>query len=383
MSSGYINMTDAHIHMVSNGTIYYNFLNTSTAAGITVTPGANVFTKAEMDLVTQTQNITGLGSTYITNGSMSMEGSTILPQQQIINGILNFEGDMILQNGNMTIQGTFDVGGGNFIEGPAILDGSLNINNGMMTGAGTISVSAGGYLQTVGDTRISNGGLSVQNGDMIMNSSGTYIGTDTLITGDLAMSGNVVNSGALTMSGTFTLLIPMSMTGSIVTIGISSMGSLGAITGVLNVLGNIVMSGPTVIIGVNNILGSMTVTSSGASIIGVSGLTGAVFTSSTPTIMDQSILEIPSGSLMGLSVSNIGILYSPLALLALGIMAIGSIFVLVRTIYIGYQDRRMLAQLPGVMLIMMREQFARLRKAFGGSSSGSKSEANTKKRSKK
>nr|MDO8079405.1 hypothetical protein [Candidatus Freyarchaeota archaeon] len=341
INSGYINMTDAHIHMVSNGSISYQFLNDSSEAGITITPGATNFTRAEMDLVTPSQNIIGLGPTIITNGSMSMIGNTTVPQQQIINGTLDYVGDMLLQNGNMTIQGTFGIGGGSFIKGPVSISGSLNIDNGMMTGTGNIMVSEG-YMQIIGDTRISNGEISVQNGDVVMNSSGTYIGSATSITGDIAVSSIVTNSGFLKMSGIFTFLIPMSMSGLMVTAGVNGMGGLGTINGIMTVTGNIIMSGLTTIIGDNNIIGSMTVTPAGVWVNGLVGLMGVVQTSNTPAISYETILEINSGSLMGLPIPHISVLVDPATLLVLGVLGIGTVYVVIRTVYSGIKERRTL-----------------------------------------
>ncbi|WXG41136.1 MAG: hypothetical protein WED07_10255 [Candidatus Freyarchaeum deiterrae] len=358
ISSGYISVTDTHIHMVANGLVNYTFLNTSSQAGIVITPGAQKFTRAEMDAVTPIQVITGLGSTYITNGNLSMAGITLVPQQQIINGKLDF-------TGAMTITGSFALSGQSLMKAPIDIYASpLNINGGTMRGTGNVTIGiSDGYLQT--------------DGSMIMNNGSITSGSPTVINGDLTLSGTVVNSGLVTMSGTFQLMIPLSITGAMTTIGVTSMGSLGTINGILTTMGNIILSGQTLISGVNNVIGSVTISSSGLAINGVVGLTGLVSTSNTPMISSSTILQIPSGSLMGLPISNISIQYSPLGLVALGIMAIGTIFVVARGIYIGYQDRRMLVQIPGVMLIMLRERFARLRKAFSRSSGGSKSEENT------
>lgn len=212
-----------------------------------------------------------------------------------------------------------------------------------MSGTGTIMVSDG-YMKTVGGLKISNGGIEVLNGKVVMNSSGTYIGSETSITGDLTIEGTVKNSGLLSMCGNFQLLVPLSITGSMVTIGVTSMGSLGAINGILSIMGNVIMSGLTVISGTNNVIGSMTVTPVGVIINGIVGLTGMIHTTGgLPAMSSSTVLEVVGGSMMGLPIPHVSLMANPLALLALGILGIGTVLVAVRGVYIAIKERRTLA----------------------------------------
>ena len=369
---GIITMYDTYTQMISNDTMIYTFLGDSpNEAGFRVNSSTN-YPKAVMNITTQEQLVNGQGRTYITNGSTALTGAVIEQENQIVNGVLKFQGDMI-QTGNITIQGNIGMGGTSYIKGPVSISGSLNINSGTMMGTGTISVSEG-FMQTVGGMDITNGVVKVS-GKIVMSPSGTYIGSTTSITGDaIAVNGVVTNEGSVKMTGTFTLLIPLSMNGVMVTNGITSMGSLGTINGLMNVMGNIVMSGVTVISGDNNIMGSMTVTPSGVTIYGMVGLTGVVYTSSMPSIGPTTILELLSGSMMGLPIPHMSILMDPLALVALGILGIGSVYVVSRIVYFGIKERRTLIQLVRIYSVEIGRSISRGVKKLFRKSGGKTSE---------
>jgi hypothetical protein len=135
------------------------------------------------------------------------------------------------------------------------------------------------------------------------------------------------------------------MTGVMVTNGLTTMGSLGTINGIMNVMGNIMMSGVTTISGDTNIMGSMTVMPSGVTIYGLVGLAGLVYTSNMPSIGPTTVLELLSGSMMGLPLPHVSILMNPLALVALGILGLGTVYVVGRVVYFGIKERRTLIQL--------------------------------------
>lgn len=308
-----------------------------TSGKITLTINGVMETAGSMDIIGGEINVPS-GSivmndtgSFITGDIITVTGSQITSQ-----GTTEVNGDTIMK-------GDFTMGGTSYIKGPVSITGALNINSGTMTGTGIITVS-NGYMQTVGNMSILNGTVTVS-GKIVMDSSGTYIGSETSITGDsIAVTGTVTNAGSVKMTGTFMLLVPMSMTGVMVTSGITAMGGLGTITGVMNIMGNIIMSGMTVISGDNNIMGSMMVTPFGVAIYGVVGLTGVVYTSSMPSIGPTTILELLSGSMMGLPLPHVSILMNPLALVALGILGLGTVYVVSRTVYLGIKERRTLAQ---------------------------------------
>ncbi len=263
------------------------------------------------------------------NESMTLESWG--PWFGVVNGIINMtdthlhiesEGSVLFE----FLNSTMEVNGTSFIKGPVSISAPLKINNGTMTGTGTIDIPDG-YMQTFGSMRISNGEISS--------------GSPWSITGEsLSISGTVVSAGSVMLSGTFLLTVPMGITGSMVTMGINGMGGLGTISGVMTVRGDIVMSGLTMISGDNNILGSMTVTPVGVFVSGVVGLMGIVQTSNTPAIGSSTILEMNSASLMGLPIPHVSILANPLVLVALGILGIGAVWVVVRSVYYGIKYRR-------------------------------------------
>ncbi|WXG39415.1 MAG: hypothetical protein WED07_01045 [Candidatus Freyarchaeum deiterrae] len=413
ITSGTMNMNSTGIYMygASNTTIGGNITSTGTMK-ITGNPSlqgnigisgnsnmqGNITVNGNLninDQTTGTMILTIAGtmiassdsSMTITNGAIKVpSGSTMVMNSTgsfITGTTISITGDQINSlgtttvNGNTTIQGDSFKMGSSTIYGPvSISNSTLNINNGLMSGTGTIKVS-NGYMQTIGTMTLTNGVVTVD-GEIDMSPTGTTIHSNTSITSDqIDVSGTVTNAGRVTMNGNFKLTIPMSITGIMATDGIMSMGGLGTINGVMTITGNTVMSGVTMINGGTNIMGSMIVSPAAAVINGGVILTGTLYTSNTPSISSSTILEMNSASLSGIPVPHMSLIVNPLALVALGIMAIGTIFVVARGIYIGYQDRRMLVQIPGVMLIMLRERFARLRKAFSRSSGGSESEANT------
>ena len=294
------------------------------------------------------------GNMAITNGAINLPGTIHMVMNSsgsyIIGSTISVTGKQItslgttIANGDVTIQGDIAIGGTSYIKGPVSITGTLNINSGTMTGTGTITVSDG-YMQTVGSMQINNAIIKVQ-GKIVMDSFGTRIGSTTSITGDaVSVNGIVTNAGSVKMTGTFLLMVPLSITGLMVTNGITAMGSLGAINGVMNVMGNIIMSGMTVISGDNNIMGSMTVMPSGVTIYGLVGLTGVVYTSNMPSIGPTTILELLSGSMIGLPIPHMSILMNPLALVALGILGMGTVYVVGRIVYFGIKERRTLIQL--------------------------------------
>nr|MDO8082197.1 hypothetical protein [Candidatus Freyarchaeota archaeon] len=194
------------------------------------------------------------GSMNITEGGISVPGGSIVMNSTgayITGDTITVTGDQIASQGttevtgNTIMKGDFAMGGTSYIKGPVSISGSLNINFGTMMGTGTIVVSDG-FMQTVGSMNIINGTVTVS-GKIVMDSSGTHIGSTTSITGDtITVNGIVTNAGSVKMTGTFVLMIPMSMTGVMVTNGITAMGGLGTINGIMNVMGNIMMSGMTV-----------------------------------------------------------------------------------------------------------------------------------------
>jgi hypothetical protein len=297
--------------------------------------------------------------TMETTGSMTITGGEIsIPDGRIVmNGTGSFlTGETITVSGSqvnsvgtieitgdVTMRGDyFEIGGQSYIKGPVTVSGSLDINGGMMRGTGTIVVSDGS-MQTVGNMKITNGVILVLNGRIVMDSTGTHIGSATSITGDLNVAGTIVNSGLVSMSGNFQILTPLSITGSMVTVGVTSMGNLGAINGVLVITGNVVMSGATMISGDNNVIGSMTITPLGVSINGIVGLTGIVHTTGgLPTMSSSTALEIYGGSMMGIPLPHTALMADPLALLALGILGFGTIYVVFRSVYYGIKERRTL-----------------------------------------
>ena len=299
-----------------------------------------------------TLNIDGtmetIGSMTITNGNISIPSVVMVMNDTgsyITGDTIKIKGDSIESlgttevNGNTTMQGDFEMGGESYIKGPVSITGSLKINGGTMSGTGTITVSDG-YMKTVGNLKISNGVIEVLNGKIVMTSSGTIIGSETSITGGLAVAGTVTNSGLVTMNGNFQLLVPLSITGSMITMGITSMGNLGAINGIMTITGNVIMSGLTIISGNNNVVGSMTVTPTGVAINGLVGLTGLVHTTGgLPAMSSSTVLEVTSGSIMGLPILHVALMANPLALLALGILGIGSVWVVFKGIYMGIKER--------------------------------------------
>nr|MDO8082046.1 hypothetical protein [Candidatus Freyarchaeota archaeon] len=195
------------------------------------------------------------GSMNILNGEISVPGGSIVMNSTgayiTSNSGITVTGDQIASlgtievNGDTTMKGDFAMGGTSYIKGPVSISGSLNINFGTMMGTGTITVSDG-FMQTVGNMQITDATITVH-GKIVMDSSGTHIGSTTSITGDtITVNGIVTNAGSVKMTGTFVLMIPMSMTGVMVTNGITAMGGLGTINGIMNVMGNIMMSGMTV-----------------------------------------------------------------------------------------------------------------------------------------
>ncbi|MBS7268034.1 MAG: hypothetical protein KIH10_04285 [Candidatus Freyarchaeota archaeon] len=298
--------------------------------GAMETTGSMTIVDGEISIPDGRIVMNGTGS-YITGDTITVTGSEI-------NSLGKIE-----VTGDMTMRGDyFEIGGMSYIKGPVTVSGSLDINGGMMKGTGTIVVS-NGYMQTVGKMKISNGVIEVLDGKIVMDSTGTYIGSATSITGDLNVAGTIVNSGLVSMSGNFQILTPLSITGSMVTVGVTSMGNLGAINGILVITGNVVMSGATVISGDNNVIGSMTITPLGVSINGIVGLTGIVHTTGgLPTMSPSTSLEVYGGSMMGIPLPHVALISDPLTLLALGILGIGSVYVVIRTVYMGVKERRTL-----------------------------------------
>ncbi|MEM2145333.1 MAG: hypothetical protein QW279_08225, partial [Candidatus Jordarchaeaceae archaeon] len=236
------------------------------------------------------------------------------------------EGSIVFQflNSLMEVEGT------SYIKGPVTVTGPLKINGGTMTGTGTINIPYG-YMQTLGSMRISNGEIRS--------------GSPLIITGEnIDISGMVTNVGSVTLSGMFLLAVPMSIAGKMVTLGVTSMGGLGTINGIISVTGNIMMSGLTMINGENNIIGSMTVTPLGVFVNGLVGLMGIVQTSGMPDMSFTTILETVSSSVSGLSVPHVFLLANPYMLVAIGILGIGTIWVIVRSLYYGIKYRQTLPQ---------------------------------------
>jgi len=325
--------------------------------------------------------------TMETTGSMTITGGEIsIPDGRIVmNGTGSFltgetitvSGSQVNSVGTIEIMGDvtmrgdyFEIGGQSYIKGPVTVSGSLNINGGMMRGTGTIVVSDG-FIQTVGSMKISNGVIEVLNGKIVMDASGTRIGSATSITGNLNVAGTIINSGLVSMSGDFQILAPLSISGSMVTVGVTSMGNLGAINGVLVITGNIVMSGVTVISGDNNVIGSMTITPFGVSINGIVGLTGIVHTTGgLPTMSSSTVLEIYGGSMMGVPLPHTALMADPLALLALGILGFGTIYVVFRSVYYGIKERRTLVPRIRRTGVTLRNSGNRIRRVLRTFSSG-------------
>ncbi|MGQ9720934.1 MAG: hypothetical protein ACUVXA_06375 [Candidatus Jordarchaeum sp.] len=315
---------------------YLNINNGLTAGTITLNIDGTMKTTGSMTITNGEINIPS-GSMVMNVTSSYIIGDTITVTGEQINSVGTTE-----VNGDTTMQGDFEIGGESFIRGPVSISGSLNINGGTMKGTGTIVVSDGS-MQTVGNMKISNGVITVLNGKIVMDSSGTYIGSETSITGDLVVAGTVTNSGLISMSGNFQILTPLIITGSMVTMGITSMGNLGAINGIVVITGTTIMSGATVISGDNNVIGSMTVTPLGVAINGIAGLTGVVHnTGGLPAMSASTVLEVYGGSMMGLPIPQVALMANPMALLALGILGFGTVMVAIRGVYYGIKERRTL-----------------------------------------
>ncbi|MEM3594149.1 MAG: hypothetical protein QXS27_05445, partial [Candidatus Jordarchaeaceae archaeon] len=338
-----------------------NINNGKTAGLLTLTIRGTMETDGAMTIINGGISLPGEITMIMNSTGSYIFGSTISVSGERINSV-----GTIVTKGDITIQGDIVMSGNNYISGPVSITGALNINGGTMSGSGTITVSDG-YMQTVGNMKITNAVINVS-GKIVMDSLGTRIGSTTSITGDsIVVTGMVTNAGSVKMSGTFVLLVPLSMTGVMLTNGITAMGGLGSITGLMNIMGSLVMSGMTVISGENNIMGTMTVSPYGVSIYGVVGLTGIVYTSSMPSIGPSTILELISGSIMGMSIPHMSIMMNPPALVALGILGFGTVYVVGRLIYFGIKERRTLVQLAR---IYGREMGRSVRRFFRGSRRG-------------
>ncbi|MEM3585917.1 MAG: hypothetical protein QXO71_01230, partial [Candidatus Jordarchaeaceae archaeon] len=316
-----------------------NINNGKTRGALTLTIRSTMETRGTMTIVNGAISLPGTITMVMNSSGSYIMGDTISVTGEQINSA-----GTITADGDITIRGDIEMSGNNYIKGPVSISGALSINGGTMTGTGTITVSDG-YMQTVGNMKITNATITVS-GKIVMDSSGTHIGSTTSITGDsITVTGMVTNAGSVKMTGTFVLLVPLSMTGMMLTNGITAMGGLGTITGAMNIMGNIMMSGVTVISGDNNIMGTMTVTPYGVSIYGMVGLTGIVYTSSMPNIGSSTVLELLSGSIMGMSIPHMSIMMNPLALVALGVLGLGTVYVVGRIVYFGIKERRTLVQL--------------------------------------
>jgi hypothetical protein len=328
----------------------------SNGTSIMETMGTMNITNGTISLPSTINMVINSTGTYITGSTITINGTQITSQ-----GTTTITGDTTINSSSLTM-------GNSLIKGQITIPNTyLNINGGSMSGTGTITVS-NGYMQTIGSMTLTNGVIT-ESGTITMSPSGTTIDSITTITSSrIDASGTVTNAGTVTMSGNFQLLMPMSMTGAIVTSGTAVMGSLGTVNGVMTIFGSAIMTGPTQISGVTNIMGSMSVTASEALINGGVSLTGSIITGSTPTLGSSTVITINSGSLNGLSVPSIAmpgntivsILTNPLILVSIGILGVGTVYVVARSIYIGIKERQTLGQ----RIRRLSEAFRKLSEGF-------------------
>ncbi|MEM3585809.1 MAG: hypothetical protein QXO71_00685, partial [Candidatus Jordarchaeaceae archaeon] len=136
------------------------------------TNGTMTITKGTIEIPTVTMVMNNTG-TYIIGDTITITGEQINSQ-----GITKVKG-------NITIQGDIVINGRNYMQGSVkILGQLLNLN---------------GVMDTTGSMTITGGTISVQNGNMVMNSSGSFITGNTItvtgivnFVGDATITGDIV-----------------------------------------------------------------------------------------------------------------------------------------------------------------------------------------------
>jgi hypothetical protein len=319
-------------------------VQTSTTVGTTLTVGGNTTINGGLTVtggilsITNNNGATMTGNLALTNGNLTVAGTTTIEGVTQINDNLIVTGSLQLSLGttfnnlvtitsgglNITGSSGATITGATTITGVTSITGNTSITGSLTTIGASGDAIFSGTLRSGGALTVSGGGATITGNTSITGtttSSGalTVSGGGAAITGNTSISGTTTSSGALTVSGGGAAITgntsisgTLTTTGGGATIGGSITGSGlltisgggASITGNTNITGTTTSGGAlTVSSGGATITGPINISSAGASSISGSTLsiTGTTTiignTSITGTLTSSGKLTVQSGGM--------------------------------------------------------------------------------------